>query len=392
MSVNYNFNFNINIFINRKKNVSKYYKMKLQKGVKNKLSLGDYTTKDIRKFIQKFNVELKIKGYSKFNKSQMIDLINKHKLTKVVSNDNGVSIVINPNTKISMMYDFAPPKKVIIKKKILRKKKPPPSPPKSFKEINELISKASTKEELLEIKKKYGTNKENIKMDIKDKPSPKKVVKKNDLLTLMDKFNKKYNAVEIKKQNLNKSNLKDFTEPYFKELEKIEKEVDNVDDSIEFLKTNKKISSEFVDIKKNFVRRVKAQIKVKKEEPSPKKVVKVVKKIKKSVLEENRKKSKELEKELEEEEKAKQKTYIVMESKFLNLRTRFKELSYGLNEFELKQFKGDVETYKIKYVKTTDEKTQKKIKAFKTILQKDYNKLNKIFLGKLNPTVYKKKS
>ena len=54
MSVNYNFNFNINIFINRKKNVSKYYKMKLQKGVKNKLSLGDYTTKDIDEVIEYF--------------------------------------------------------------------------------------------------------------------------------------------------------------------------------------------------------------------------------------------------------------------------------------------------------------------------------------------------
>ena len=85
--------------------------------------------------------------------------------------------------------------------------------------------------------------------------------KKEDLITLVDKFNKKYNAVEIKKQNLNKSNLKDFTDPYFKQLEKIEKELDNVDDPIEFFKTNKKISSDFVDIKKNFVRRVKAQMK-----------------------------------------------------------------------------------------------------------------------------------
>ena len=39
------------------------------------------------------------------------------------------------------------------------------SPPKNIKEINKLVSKASTKEELLEIKKKYGTNSKVVNLE-----------------------------------------------------------------------------------------------------------------------------------------------------------------------------------------------------------------------------------
>lgn len=76
-----------------------------------------------------------------------------------------------------------------------------------------------------------------------------------------------------------------------------------------------------------------------------------------------------------------EKPYEYMKSKFDNIKTRFKELSVGLNEFELKQFNEDVEKYKIMFAKETDVTKQKKVKSFKTILEKDYNTLNKIFLG-----------
>jgi hypothetical protein len=135
---------------------------------------------------------------------------------------------------------------------------------KALKFSRDKLNRNGRLKKVLERFEKGKPKKEAIKKGQKIIESKKQ---EPDLLTLMDKFNKKYNAVEIKKQNLNKSNLKDFTEPYFKELEKIEKELENMDDSIEFFKTNKKISSGFVDIRKNFIRRVKAQMKVKKEEP-----------------------------------------------------------------------------------------------------------------------------
>ena len=111
------------------------------------------------------------------------------------------------------------------------------------------------------------------------KPPPKKapVAKKeepkkdNNLLEDIKKFIEKYNSNEIKKQNLTKENLKNYTNPYFESLEKIEKNLNNVEDPLEFFKNNTKLSSSFTDIKKNFIRRIKAQLKAKPAaKPAPK--------------------------------------------------------------------------------------------------------------------------
>ena len=194
------------------------------------VKLEDYTTTELKKMISSFNKIVKFSGYSKLKKAELITMIRTHPKVKVEEGANAVKLSIKTDE------DFEKQKKVK-KEKVKKEVK---------KEVEKL---------------------DDVKVVVK--PVEKK--EEPDLLTLMDKFNKKYNAVEIKKQNLNKSNLKDFTEPYFKELEKIEKELENMDDSIEFFKTNKKISSGFVDIRKNFIRRVKAQMKVKKEEPEKKK-------------------------------------------------------------------------------------------------------------------------
>ena len=66
---------------------------------------------------------------------------------------------------------------------------------------------------------------------------------------------------EIKKQNLTKQNLQNFTNPYFDLLDKIQKKLDNLEDKVQFALDNKKLSMAFDDIKKNFVRRVKAAVK-----------------------------------------------------------------------------------------------------------------------------------
>lgn len=96
------------------------------------LSLQDYTTKEIRGFIQKYNNTLKIKGYSNYNKNQMIELIQTHKSIKPMYYSNGITLrVLGEN--VNLDYKFKP-KKVIVKKLIKRKKKTtpptPPTPPK----------------------------------------------------------------------------------------------------------------------------------------------------------------------------------------------------------------------------------------------------------------------
>ena len=191
--------------------------------------LNSHSVSTLKKEISKTNV----KGYSKMKKADVIDL-----MMKVEHTDKFKHI------------------KMADKKETPAKKTP--------------VKKTPVKKETH--KMPDGTTMTGATHSKDSVPVPKKKVKrklplKEDLLTLMNKFNKKYNAVEIKKQNLNKSNLKKFTDPYFKVLEKIEKELENVDDSIEFIKTNKKISSDFVDIRKNFLRRVKAQMKGKNKIP-----------------------------------------------------------------------------------------------------------------------------
>lgn len=153
------------------------------------LTLNDFTTKEIKGFIQKYNNTLKIKGYSKiYKKADMIELIKKHPLVEVVGNINSVRFNVGgAQVKgMDMIYNFKP-KKVIKKMIKLRKPSTPPKKekvPKNAKEVNELIAKATTKEELLEIKKKFGT---------KEKVPPKKETdppKKEKVLPKLNKFKK----------------------------------------------------------------------------------------------------------------------------------------------------------------------------------------------------------
>ena len=91
-----------------------------------------------------------------------------------------------------------------------------------------------------------------------------------NLIILMENFNKKYNPTEIKKQKLTKFNLKKFTDPYFIKLEEIKTNLEKIEDPINFFNSNKKLSAEYRDIEKNFIRRIKAQIKKKTATPKGK--------------------------------------------------------------------------------------------------------------------------
>ncbi len=74
-----------------------------------------------------------------------------------------------------------------------------------------------------------------------------------DLINNLKLFVSKYNKNQ---------NLKNYTEPYFKLLEKIEVQMEYLDDyQADFIKENPDLSADFIDIRKNFYRRIRAQLK-----------------------------------------------------------------------------------------------------------------------------------
>ncbi len=83
-----------------------------------------------------------------------------------------------------------------------------------------------------------------------------------DLINNLKLFVSKYNKNKIKKQQLTKQNLKNYTNPYFELLEKIELQMEYLDDyQSDFIRENPDLSADFIDIRKNFYRRIKAQLK-----------------------------------------------------------------------------------------------------------------------------------
>ena len=122
-----------------------------------------------------------------------------------------------------------------------------------FKDLNNKLSpkKKDPKKEPKKVKKSELKKK-------KEKPKP------TTLLENLKKLVNKYNKDEIKKQKLTKENLKKYTNPYFDLSEKIEKQLKEVDDPMEFLKKNKELSKKYADVSKNFIRRINAQMKANK--------------------------------------------------------------------------------------------------------------------------------
>ena len=82
-----------------------------------------------------------------------------------------------------------------------------------------------------------------------------------DLINNLKLFVSKYNKNEIKKQQLTKKNAKNYTEPYFKLLEKIDPQLQEIDGEFDFqidlIKQNTKLCADFIDIRDNFYRRIK---------------------------------------------------------------------------------------------------------------------------------------
>jgi len=205
----------------------------------NKEILSTYTAPELKKLISSTN----IKGYSKLKKDGLIKLmlreehIDKFKSIKKKEMRTGDPKEKEAKAKSKLLKEF-------------KKRAKPAVKAFELKEDQKKLTKA--------LEKKFPKKKEE---------EPKK---EDNLLKNLKKFIDEYNTNEIKKQNLTKENLKKYTNPYFEKLEKIEKQLENVDDEIEFFKNNKQLSKSFTDIRKNFVRRVKAQLKESKKESKPK--------------------------------------------------------------------------------------------------------------------------
>tara|TARA_R110001632_G_scaffold133047_3_gene247475 strand:+ start:960 stop:1994 length:1035 start_codon:yes stop_codon:yes gene_type:complete len=125
------------------------------------------------------------------------------------------------------------------------------SPPKNIKEINKLVSKASTKEELLEIKKKYGTNSKVVNLE------DEAVKEVKDSLEGIDK-----SSITIDDYSM-------FTDTLKGEIQIIEKSGLNKDSRS---KLYKKVFAKFKPIFAKLVEKKKKTtiIKIKKKEPQAK--------------------------------------------------------------------------------------------------------------------------
>jgi len=58
------------------------------------IKLENFTSSEIRKMVSKFNNKVKLTGYSKMKKQELINFIRNHKNLKVVENSNGVTISV----------------------------------------------------------------------------------------------------------------------------------------------------------------------------------------------------------------------------------------------------------------------------------------------------------
>lgn len=204
------------------------------------MKLEEHTLKQIKQKLALVLNAVKIPRYSKMTKPQLIKAIREHPAIEVMEKE-GREVGLKVNRNLLGKTHKMPDGKVMTGAKHTADSKP-------------------------------------VKSNI-EKPKPKKLTER------IKEFNKKYNTNEIKKQKLDKSNLKKYTDPYFKELEEIEKILSDIDDPMEFFRNNKELSSTFTDIKKNFIRRVKSNMKKTKTKAKPvKKMVKADSKVGKAIL------------------------------------------------------------------------------------------------------------
>jgi len=65
------------------------------------IKLENFTSLEIRKMVSKFNNKVKLTGYSKMKKQELINFIRNHKNLKVVENSNGVTISVKEGSLTS---------------------------------------------------------------------------------------------------------------------------------------------------------------------------------------------------------------------------------------------------------------------------------------------------
>ena len=205
------------------------------------------THKLANEFIRKYNKDLQIKGYSGLRINLKLKMIEEKLKSIKMANVNSLK---NEWTGITKSYDTK------IKSNEEKRSK------EKKKKVNPLVKEGYVKDE-----KEAKLREKQFREEIKKSKEKKEKTKKVDSSVIDDikLYVKKYNHDEIKKQNLTKENLKNFVNPAFDLLEKIQKKLDKIDDSMGFIQKNAaNLLKKYNDTNKNFVRRVKAQVKSKK--------------------------------------------------------------------------------------------------------------------------------
>ena len=278
------------------------------------VKLEDFKVGEIKKMVSKYNKQVKIGPISKLNKTQLIEHIRKHPKLTVQENEKGVRISVKGEVnvgdkKIKIKKDKKPepePKAQLgqsgIGKKRKREEKPinykkpakevPAEKPKPKIPSITVTEEEKPKKKVIKVRGKYITVKpKEVKADKMDMPKskakirvapkkeepkkeePKKEEKKEeDIIKNMKEIVDKYNKEEIKKQTkITRKNNDVFTKPFLNLAQKIENQLKTINNPFEFLKKHVELNEKYADTTKNFVRRIRIQLKKNEEEEEKKK-------------------------------------------------------------------------------------------------------------------------
>ena len=169
------------------------------------MKLEDFSVKQLKAIIAKYNKAVGVKGYSKFKKDDLIKHLRSSKNIKITETEKGVKIVV---VNTIMEEDKKVKEPVKIKAKIVRTKKEKKVEPKKDNELKKLIE--DNKEKLLSIKYEKPSSHENA-YDFYNSRNPKTASAKKTLIK------------SIKKDLKPKTSLKEKIEAKVKKIEKEQK-------------------------------------------------------------------------------------------------------------------------------------------------------------------------
>jgi hypothetical protein len=247
------------------------------------VKLEDFKVGEIKKMVSKYNKQVKIGPISKLNKADLIKHIREHPKLTVQESEKGVKISVKDEVNIG-------DKKIKVKKDIPEK----PEKPDTAKqpEKPEIPSITVTEEEkpkrkvikkggrFITVKEKKDIAKQPEEPEVTEAPKtkPKKIrlpkeeeKKDEEIIKNMKEIVEKYNKEEIKKQTkITRKNNDVFTKPFLNLAQKIENQLKTINNPFEFLKKHVELNEKYADTTKNFVRRIRIQLKKNEEEEKKK--------------------------------------------------------------------------------------------------------------------------